>query len=309
MRIVSLLPSATEIVCRLGLIDQLFGVTHECDYPPEIRSKVVLTRCAFDSRKMSPAQIDAEVRRLAREEKSLYEIDEGKLAEIAPDLIVTQDLCHVCAITPREVDRAAANLPNKPNIISLNPARLQDVLDDMIMVGKAAGRDASPIVAQLQARVRRVAETNRPGKRPTVGCIEWLEPLWRSGHWIPEMVQLAGGTEVLAETGKPSRSLTWDELAQRDPDFVLILPCGYDLEKTRISFEQSIPKYPWQQLKAWREGKVFLTDANSYFSRSGPRLVHGLELIAEILYPEYVTVSAPADSYLNVSSGAHASSK
>jgi iron complex transport system substrate-binding protein len=309
MKIVSLLPSATEIICSLGLGDQLFGVTHECDYPPEVRSKVVLTRCAFDSHKMSPDQIDAEVRRLAREEKSLYEIDDQRLAEIAPDLIVTQDLCHVCAITPREVHRAAAYLPKKPNVISLNPARLQDVFNDMITVGKAAGKDATGIVEQLQARVRRIAESRHSGKRPTVGCVEWLDPLWRTGHWVPELVQMAGGTEVLAETGKPSRPLNWDELAQRDPDFVLIMPCGYDLEKTRSSFEQSFPKYPWKQLKAWRDGQVFLTDANSYFSRSGPRLVDGLEMIAEILHPEYVTVSVRTDSYLNVSSGAHASSK
>ncbi|HSP07017.1 MAG TPA: hypothetical protein VLR94_07550, partial [Acidobacteriota bacterium] len=209
MRICSLLPSATEILFALGLGDHVTGVSHECDYPPEVRSRPVLTRCAFDSARLAQAEINDAVRSLARNGKSLYEIDDEALVTADPDLIVTQDLCDVCAITPAEVDRAVAGLHRKPAVISLNPSTLEDVFNDMMRIADAVGVQGFPIVDKLQGRVKAIAPLSLSPAKPTVGCIEWMDPLWRAGHWVPEMVQLAGGNEVLAALGKPSRPLDW----------------------------------------------------------------------------------------------------
>ena len=298
MRIVSLLPSATEILYALGLGDHVLGVSHECDFPEQARSKPAMTRCAFDYQKMNQEQIDEAVRSLAQQGKSLYEIDDAKLQEIDPDLIITQELCHVCAITPDEVNRATAKLKRQPQILSLNTKLLEDVFSDMVRIAEIAGVDARQKVDSLQNRVKRVASQCLYANQVSVGCIEWLDPLWRTGHWIPEMVRLAGGLELFAEIARPSRSLSFEELEQKNPQVLILMPCGYSLEKTRKEFDAVIEKYPWQRLQAFKTGQVFLVDANSYFSRSGPRLVEGLELLAEILHPEYFTNVAPVHSYI-----------
>jgi iron complex transport system substrate-binding protein len=300
MKICSLLPSATEILFAIGLGDQVVAVTHECDYPPAARSKPVITRCAFDSERMTPSEIDVAVRTLAAEGKSLYRIDERLLHELAPDLIVTQDLCHVCAITPQEVDRAIESLPQKPRIVSLSPKILDDVFNDMLEIGRISGVDSMPVIKNLQSRVRRIAPAATLANQPSVACIEWLDPLWRSGHWVPGMVQLAGGREVLTDVGKPSRPVGWDELLAKNPDIVIFMPCGYDLMRTREEFERVRSRLAWQDLKAFRSQQLYIVDANSYFSRSGPRLVEGVELLAEILHPEYFTHLAPLHSYIRV---------
>jgi iron complex transport system substrate-binding protein len=300
MNICSLLPAATEIICRLGLEDQITGVTHECDFPPGVRVKTILTRCAFDSENMNPAEIDDAVRSLAVAGKSLYEIDDEKLRRANPDLIVTQDLCHVCAITPGEVERAMQSLEKKPKMISLNPKRLADVFADFHKIGDAAGASSRAIVMDLEARVEKIKCASDRKPKPTVGCIEWLQPLWQAGHWIPEMIQIAGAEEVLASPGEPSRSLTWEELEKADPDVVVIMPCGYDLERTRTEFLNSQHSYPWTKLKAFQKHQIFLVDANSYFSRPGPRLVDGLEILAEMLHAEYFAGMAPYNSYTRI---------
>jgi len=301
MRIVSLLPSATEILFALGLGDQVVGVTHECDYPEEVRRKQVLTKCAFDSEKMSQEEIDAEVRRLAGAEESLYQIDDDLLIEAAPDLIVTQDLCHVCAITPKEVDRAVAVLKQKPQIVSLSPKTLDDVFEDMFTVAGAAGVDATNIVKTLLSRVKRIAPSATLQEKPSVGCLEWLAPLWRTGHWIPGMVELAGAEEVLADFGKPSRTIQWEELQEKNPDILIIMPCGYNLNRAREEFLRVRNHYPWENLRAYQNQSVFVVDANSYFSRSGPRLVDGLEMMAEMFHSEYFASLAPLHSYVRIS--------
>lgn len=298
MRICSLLPSATEMLFALGLGDDVAGVSHECDYPPAVRNLRVLTRCAFDSARMGQAEIDDAVRSLARDGRSLYEINDEMLAAADPDLIVTQDLCHVCAITPAEVERALSGLSRKPVVISLNPALLEDVFNDMMQIADAAGVQGLPVVEKLQARVKAIAPLSFTPVKPAVGCIEWTEPLWRTGHWVPEMVQLAGGDEVLAVPGKPSRPLDWGELCEKDPEILVFMPCGCDLIRTREAFLRVRKKYPWEDLKAFRENRVYLVDANSYFSRPGPRLVEGLELLAELLHPEYFPSAAPPQSYI-----------
>lgn len=303
MRIVSLLPSATEILFAIGLGDQVVGITHECDYPPEVRSRMILTRCLFDSGSMSPDQIDNAVKTLAREGRSLYEMNDELLAEADPGLIITQELCHVCALTSQEVERALARLKRKPKVIRVNPKLLDDVFNDMLDIAEAAEArpQAEVILRRLQSRVRKIAPASLLSDRPTVGCIEWLDPLWRCGHWVPEMVRLAGGNEVLAEVGKPSRTLHWEELQQKDPDIVILMPCGYDLGKTRRGFQEVCGKYTWARLRAYQNGQLCAVDANSYFSRPGPRLVDGLELLAEIIHPEYFVNTAPLHSYIRIS--------
>ncbi len=301
MRIVSLLPSATEILCALGLADSITGITHECDYPPEIRTRTVLTRCVFDSDRMTQPQIDVAVRTLATEGKSLYQIDDELLRTANPDLIVTQDLCHVCAITPDEVNRSVSLLPKKPQVISLNPNILDDVFSDLITVAEAAGVNGNAVVENLRLRVRKIVPASMLGSKPRVACIEWLDPLWRTGHWVPGMVELAGGRETLAEIGKPSRPVSWEELKAENPDLVILMPCGYNLNRTRDEFLRLRIQYPWEDLGAFQSGNVFAVDANSYFSRSGPRLVDGLELLAEILHPEYFSNIAPVHSYIRIS--------
>ena len=298
MRIVSLLPSATEILFSLGLGKEVVGVTHECDYPPEVRSLPILTKCVFDSERMSQEEIDSEVKRLAETGESLYRIDDSLLAELNPDLIVTQDLCHVCAITPREVDRAVAELQKKPEVVLLSPKVLEDVFTDMDSVAKVAQIDGRNIIDKLQGRVRRIAPAALLSNRPKVGCLEWLEPLWRTGHWIPGMVQLAGAEEVLAEIGKPSRPLKWEELLAADPDILIIMPCGYNLSRAREELLRVREVYPWQDLQAYQKQNIFIVDANSYFSRSGPRLVDGLEMFAEMFHPEHFVGLAPLHSYV-----------
>jgi iron complex transport system substrate-binding protein len=300
MKIVSLLPSATEILFALGLGDQVVGVTHECDFPPQVRELPVLTKCVFDSERMTPKEIDSEVRRLAEKGESLYRIDDELLSRAAPDLILTQDLCHVCAITPTEVHRAIGSLPKEPKVISLSPKTLDDVFSDMDSIARLVNLNANGPIHSLQTRVRRIAPAATLEHRPSVGCLEWLEPLWRTGHWIPEMVQLAGGEEVFAESGKPSRSLSWEELESKNPDVLIIMPCGYNLTRAREEFLRVRQTFPWDRLRAWQSQSIFIVDANSYFSRSGPRLVDGLELLAEVLHPEYFMNLAPLHSYLRI---------
>lgn len=301
MNIVSLLPSATEILYALGLGSSIVGVTHECDFPEDVQSKPVLTRCVFDSASLSQKEIDSKVRELAKTGESLYGIDDELLCKLKPDLIVTQDLCHVCAVTPREVDRAISSLKKRPDVLSINPQNLEDVFSDMIEVGNRTKVSAEPVVKGLQERIKKIAPASLIKARPSVACIEWMNPLWRCGHWVPEMVQLAGGDEVLAQIGRPSRPLEWEELIEKDPDIIILMPCGYNLEKTRDEFMKSKFVFPWNRLKAFQNGLIYLTDANSYFSRSGPRLVNGVELLAEILHPEFFQGQAPAGSYVRMS--------
>jgi iron complex transport system substrate-binding protein len=247
---------------------------------------------------MTQQDIDAEVRRLAEAGESLYRIDDDLLRTANPDLIVTQDLCHVCAITPQEVDRATGNLPHKPNRVLLAPRMLEDVFADMRTVAEAAQSDGNRVVEKLRQRVRGIAPAATLREQPAVACLEWLEPLWRTGHWVPGMVELAGGKEVLAEIGKPSRPVAWDELEAQNPDVLILMPCGYNLSRAREEFMRVRHSYPWENLRAYQNQSIFVVDANSYFSRSGPRLVDGLEMLAEILHPEYFANHAPLHSYI-----------
>jgi iron complex transport system substrate-binding protein len=300
MRIVSLLPSSTEIVYALGLGDQLVGVTHECDYPPDAKSKPVVVRSSFKKSDLNPQQIDEEVSRTLKSGQSLYVVDEEKLRELSPDLILTQDLCQVCAPSGQEIGRVVKFLPDSPAIVWLSPNCLSDIFENIQQVGEAAGRlaEAKRIIESLKVRVRKVTDrTSSIIKKPRVFCMEWLYPPYQAGHWMPELVELAGGEEGLGQKGKDSRRISWDEVRRYAPEVLILCPCGYHLEGT-IDQVHLLTHYPdWNQIPAVKEGRVYAVDANSYFARPGPRIVDGLELLAAIIHPEKFTWSGEVQAY------------
>ena len=287
MKIVSLLPSATEMVCELGLGDQLIGVTHECDYPVWVRSlpKVTQTLIPVDA---SSRDIDELVRERLKTERALYTLDLPLLSKLQPDLIVTQTLCDVCAVAESEVNAAVCMLPGRPTVINLEPTRLADIFDCLTQVGHAAGVESQAKVAidRLQARVAAVANRTEQITNPTrVLLLEWIDPPFSSGHWSPELVRLAGGTEVIGREGQRSRTVHWDEIIAADPEVIVIACCGFDIERTRKDIP-ILSAYPGvQDLSCVRSGRVYLMDGNAYFSRPGPRLVDSLEILAHALHP------------------------
>ncbi|QJX00788.1 cobalamin-binding protein [Frigoriglobus tundricola] len=288
MRIVSLLPSATEIVCALGLGENLVGVTHECDFPPFVTDLPRVTRTLIPHDATS-REIDALVRERLKTQRALYTLDMPTLERLAPELIVTQALCDVCAVAEAEVTAAACSLPGRPTVINLEPMSLGDVLDTLVAVGTAAGVPdrAEAVVTDLRRRVGAVAtRSERAADRPRVVLLEWLDPPFSCGHWSPELVRLAGGDEVLGRAGHPSRTLSWEEVVAARPDVLVIACCGFSLERTLDDLPGLVARPGWAELPAVRSGRVFITDGNAYFSRPGPRLVDSLEILAHALHPD-----------------------
>jgi len=287
MRIVSLLPSATEIICALGLEDRLVGVTHECDFPASVRRRPSITRTLIPAGAPS-AEVDRLVRERLRTSRALYTLDLPALEELRPDLIVTQALCDVCAVAEDEVRAAACALPGSPRVLNLEPQTLSQVFASIHQVAEAAGveRNADEVVEALKSRVDAVAaQAARLRHRPRVALLEWLDPPFSCGHWNPELVRLAGGIEGLGREGLPSRSLRWDEVVAWQPDVVFIACCGFSAERTMEDVPplRSVPG--WEDLPAVRSGRVYVADGSQYFSRPGPRLVDSLEILAYTLDP------------------------
>ncbi len=286
MRVASLLPSATEMVHFAGAEESLVGVTHECDYPPGVQNLPKLTSSKIDN-SMTSAEIDAAIGRNLTDTGSIYALDADLLAQLSPDLILTQGLCDVCAVSMSLVEEAASTLESKPEIISLNPTSLGDVLEDAARIGEALGRgkETNEKIAALTERLTRVEEVVAGLPRPRVGCIEWLDPPFSAGHWVPEMVRLAGGEELFSGPGEPSRRLTWQDVFEATPEVLVLMPCGFGIERT-IHEARALPEMPgWDGLPAVKDGRVWVVDANSYFSRPAPRLVEGVEILARILHP------------------------
>ncbi len=290
-RIVSLLPSTTEIACALGFGPQLVGRSHECDFPPEIRDLPVLTRPKLDARAGS-REIDDRVKSLVRDGLSVYEVDAEGLRELAPTHILTQDQCEVCAASLGDVESALATWTGeRPKVVSLSPQTLGDVWRSIIEVAVAlcAGERGSELTNSLADRLTEIAErTPSRSRRPRVACIEWLDPLMAAGNWIPELVTLAGGENLLGRAGSHSAWLTVAELTDADPDVIVVLPCGFDLGRTREELMSVIERPPWPQLRAVEQGRVFLTDGNQFFNRPGPRLVESLAIFSEIFHPKTI---------------------
>jgi iron complex transport system substrate-binding protein len=285
MRIVSLVPNGTEILFALGAGPRVVGVSHECDFPDEARTRPILTGSAL-APGLSAAEIDRAVSAQLAGGLSLYTLDEARLAELAPDLLVTQELCPVCAVSTAQVDEAVRPLAKCPEVLSLDPRTLADVLADIGQVGRAVGEEeaAAGLLAALRARLAAIARRVEGRPRPRVLALEWLDPPFSAGHWIPEMIELAGGRDALATPGDKSRRLTWDEVAALDADRIVVMPCGFDEAGARGELAKLAGKPEWERLRAVREGRVTAVDANGCFSRPGPRLVDGVERLAAIFH-------------------------
>ncbi len=294
MRIVSLLPSATEIVCALGLGERLVGVTHECDYPAGVAALPHVTR-AHVPHDASSAEIDGLVRERLDDAPALYELDRDTLQRLRPDLIVTQALCDVCAVADAEVRAAACALPGTPAVVNLEPTCLDEVYQCIELVGAATAHEneARALVASLRARVDAVREAvAAAGTRPSVVVLEWLDPPFCCGHWSPEIVALAGGRELLGAAGQRSHTLAWDAVREADPEVLFIACCGFDVARTLADLPGLAARPGWFDLRAVRNDAVFVVDGSAYFSRPGPRLVDSLEIMAAALHPRHVTLPA-----------------
>lgn len=287
-RIITLLPSATEIIHALGLTDRLVGRSHECDYPLEIQHLPICTSARLNIQKPS-IQIDADVRTLLQSALSIYQIETEVIENLKPTHIITQDQCDVCAVSFPDVEKAVASLvSSQPEIISLQPNHLSEVWDDVKRVAIALNVSHQPVLAEIDRRIKAITTKteNLSENCPTVVALEWIEPLMGAGNWIPEMIEIAGGKSVLANAGQHSPYITWDELLKTNPDIIIIMPCGFDLERTHQEAQVLKQHSDWKKLQAVKEGKVYITDGNAYFNRPGPRLVDSLEILAQIIHPD-----------------------
>ena len=307
MRIVSFLPSATEMVYALGLDEQLVGVTHECDYPPQARNKAVVVRNVLPIETMTQAEIDRAVAERMHNGDSLYRIDEKLLRELSPDLILTQNLCQVCAPSGNEVSQVLQTLEKRPQILWLTPRSITEILDNLRDLARATGREqaAQSIIDDCNSRIDRLKTfASKVRHRPRVFCMEWLDPVYACGHWVPELVKLAGGNDELGQEAGESVRISWDEIANYSPEVIVIMPCGFNLQQTMKEIWNSFGKYSatisshrstFFDLEAVRNGCVFGVDANSYFARPGPRVIEGAELLAQIIHPELFAQSGIPD--------------
>jgi iron complex transport system substrate-binding protein len=288
-RVASLLPSATEIVCAVGAAADLVGISHECDFPESVRRLPALTRARLGPVRAS-AEIDREVRRVLEDTLAVYEIELDRLEAARPDVIVTQDLCDVCAVSFDDVRAAAARLFRRDvPIVNLHPTRLDDIWADILRVAEALGRgaDGTRVVHALRARVAAIAERGTAcGARPRVVSIEWLEPVMVGGMWMPELIERAGGTALVTRPGDHAPTMTSEALRALAPDVVLVKPCGFSLDRTREELALLRTALPWDAWPAVREGRVYVADGNAYFNRPGPRIVESLEILAACLHPE-----------------------
>ncbi|HEX5034565.1 MAG TPA: cobalamin-binding protein [bacterium] len=288
MRIVSLLPSATEIVTALGFHRELVGRSHECDFPPWVQALPVLTHPAFSPEGGSLA-IDRDVKSLVERGLSIYRVEAERLKSLKPDFIVTQSQCEVCAVSESELEKALGDwVGERSRIVSLKPDSLADVWSDIRRCAEALGvaERGQSLIQQLSVRMAGIEKQGADLARPSVACLEWFEPLMAAGNWMPELVAMAGGRNLFGEAGKHSPWLHWEALSERDPERILLMPCGYGLAKVRASLSELEKHAAWKNLRAVREGRVYLVDGNQYFNRPGPRLVESLEILAEILHPE-----------------------
>jgi len=299
-RIVSFLPSATEMVCALGLGDRLLGVTHECDYPPEAAGKRVVVSGVLPIERMTEQEIDTAVSERLRDGLSLYQVDEALMRDIGPDLILTQDLCQVCAPSGTEVSSLLPLLPRTPRVLWLTPKSLDQIFDNLRELGEATDRieAAEVLIAACRARLEKIAGVTRtlPNK-PRVFCMEWTDPVYCSGHWVPEMVRLAGGTDELAREREYSVRIPWEDVLAWAPEVMIVMPCGFDLRNTVERARHIFALPGWSDIPAVKAGRVHAVNANSYFARPGPRVVEGTELLAHLIHPDRFGWNGPADAF------------
>jgi len=302
LRLVSLLPSATEMVCALGLADQLLGITHCCDYPPEIRGKPLVVHSNIPVADLGLREIDSAVSASLGRGESLYRVDEQILHELAPTHVLTQDLCQVCAPAGNEVTRALKALPVQPQVLWMSPHSIADIHDNLRQLGQATGREAEAerLIAAGNARLHAVAaQVAQATHRPRVFCAEWLDPLFCAGHWTPEIVEIAGGTDVLGRKWADSVRVTWDAVREAAPEVLILMPCGFHSHRAERKAAWLLNQPGWTDLPAVSNDRVFAVDGG-YFNRPGPRVVNGTELLAHLLHPEFCNWSGPADAFLKI---------
>ena len=289
-RVVSLIASSTEIVCALGCEERLVGRSHECDYPPSVKQLPICTEPKFNI-EGSSREIDERVKAVLQQDAlSVYRVHADRLKELQPDVIITQSQCEVCAVSLRDVERAVCEwLDSRPQIVSLEPNALADVFADIRRVASAlqVTDRGEALVAQMKQRMAAIAERARSAPaRPSVACIEWIDPLMAGGNWMPELVEMAGGVNLFGEAGKHAPWMTWEDLRAKDPEVIVALPCGWEIERGRQEMPALTQRAGWSDLRAVRTGRVVVADGNQYFNRPGPRLVESLEILAEVLHPE-----------------------
>jgi iron complex transport system substrate-binding protein len=316
MRIVSLLPSATEILFALGLDQQIVGVSHECDFPPAARSKTVVIHSRIP-KGASPSEIDRSVREFSARGESVYAVDAEALRRLSPDLIVTQDLCHVCAASSEDLAAVLATFESKPEVLSLNPLDLGDVWRDILLVGEQTFRPhaAEKLIESigeklgaLEQKIQSADDKQQGADRPAVAFLEWLQPIYVGGHWVPEMINFAGGHDVFGQSSRPSFRVTLDDVVAVQPDVLIAAPCGYTAAQAREEYRSIDFPVGWQDIPAVRNGRVYALDASSYFSRPGPRLVVGVEILAKLLHPA-IDVSREAEAAIEpLAAAKHATS-
>ena len=295
MRIVSTLASGTEIACALGLEDDIVGISHECDYPSPVLDRPRISRPRFDPEGLSSAEVDRAVRSAMAEHGSVYEIDTAELERLDPDLILTQAVCEVCAVPTLGVRRVVADLGLETRVLSLDAHTVAEIISTIGEVGEATGSAAAAteLVLALEARLAAVREAVRESSRPGVLAIEWLDPPFAPGHWVPEMVEMAGGTNLLGEAGQRSCEVGWDEIRGMDPDVLVVMPCGYGLEAARTDADLYATELGSVAGRAIDDGASWVVDASAYFNRSGPRVVRGVEILAGILHPDRWSAPTP----------------
>jgi len=302
LRIVSFLPAATEMVFALGLGDSLFGISHECDFPAQAKKLPVVVKPALPLEKMSLREIDTAVAARIGSGQSLYQVDETLLRALRPNLILTQNLCQVCGPAGNEVTVVLKTLTPKPEIVWMTPHSLEDIFQNVLELACATGRDekAAQLVSSLRGRFEKISARTKNRSRPKIFCMEWADPVYCAGHWVPEMVEIAGGVDELARKGTDSVRIKWDDVRHYAPEILILSPCGFHLAQAleQIPILQSLPG--WAEIPAVRNKKVFCADANSYFARPGPRVVEGTELLAHIIHPEVFDWNGPVNAFQRV---------
>jgi iron complex transport system substrate-binding protein len=308
LRIVSFLPSATEMACALGLADELVGITHECDYPPEITNKPIVVRNALAIEGLSSREIDEAVSAHLRSRTSLYRVDERLLQELTPNLILTQNLCQVCAPSGNEISQVLESLRPKPKVLYFAPKSLADIEDNLWELGKATDRSkqAEAVIASRRARLQTLAGlVASVATRPRVFFIEWVDPVYCGGHWVPEMVELAGGVDTLSRKGSDSVRVAWSDVLNWAPEVLIVGPCGFNVLAASKQALQLFSHAGWGDLPAVRQKRVYAVDANAYFARPGPRVIEGVELLAHLIQPELCDWKGSDKAFRNVVQSNH----
>jgi iron complex transport system substrate-binding protein len=297
-RIVSFLPSATEIIYLLGSQDILIGVTHQCNYPNEAKNKPQVIKSVFNSESMTSLQIEEKIQELSRLQNDVFLINYELLKKIQPDLIISQGLCDVCSPHNKEIDKAIQFLNNKPDTLVLDPHTVDDIIQNVMDIALSVGKEHKglEIKDSLIKRIEKISTSKN--KKPKVICLEWIDPLYLCGHWVPQMVEIAGGINGISKIGQRSHKIELSQISQFDPDILIMMPCGFDIDKILGEYGSLEKNHEWNSLKAVQDGMVFAVDALSYFSRPSPRIITGIEILSKIINPDsFVDLNVPLNSY------------